>query len=59
MILCFICNQENLYMIHHESDLFYDIYNTTNENNQRQTHYLSSIPSYFDIYFYVNQKVIL
>ena len=33
------------------SDLFYDIYNTINEDNQRQTHYLSSILNYFDINF--------
>ena len=43
-------------MIHHNLDLFYDIYNTINENNQRQTHYLSLIPNYFDIYFYWIKK---
>ena len=31
-------------MIHHNLDLFYDIYNTANEHNQRQTLYLSLIP---------------
>ena len=46
-------------MTHHHLELFYYIYNTINEHNQRQTHYLSSIPSYLDIYFWVNQKVIL
>ena len=30
-------------MIHHDSDLFYELCNTINENDQRQTHYLSSI----------------
>ena len=48
---CFLSNQENLHMIHRNSDLFYDIYNTINEDNGRQTHYLSSILTYFDIYF--------
>ena len=54
---CFFCslsNQENLY--NHDSDLFNNIYNTINEQNQRQTHYLSLIPNYFDIYFWVNQR---
>ena len=37
-------------MIQHDSDLFYDIYNTITEHNQRQTHYLSLIPNYFDIF---------
>ena len=32
---CFLSNQKNLYMIHHDSDLFYDIYNTINEHNRR------------------------
>ena len=27
-----ISNQENLYMIHHDSDLFYGIYNTINKH---------------------------
>ena len=43
-------------MIHHNSDLVYDIYNITNEHNQRQTHYFSSILYNFGIYFLVNQK---
>ena len=38
LIFCFLSNQENLYIIHHNSDLFYDIYNITNEHNWRQTH---------------------
>ena len=37
-------------MIHHNLDLFCDIYNTIIENNRRQTHYFSSIVNYFDIY---------
>ena len=27
LLFCFSSNQENLYMRHHDSDLFYDIYN--------------------------------
>ena len=34
----FLSNQENLYMIHRNSILFYDICNTINESNRRQTH---------------------
>ena len=41
----FLSNQENLYMIHDNLDLFYDIYNTITEHNRRQNHYLSSILS--------------
>ena len=37
----------------------YDIYKPITEQSQRQTHYLSLIPNYFDIYFLVNHKVIL
>ena len=43
----------NLYIIHHDSDLFYDIYNIINEHNQRQTHHLSSVRNYFDIYWVI------
>ena len=32
----FLSNQGNLYMIQHDSDIFYDIYNTINEHNERQ-----------------------
>ena len=39
-------------MILQNLDLFYDIYDTING----QTHYLSSILYYFNIYFQVNQK---
>ena len=42
---CFLSNQENLYMIHHNSDLFYSISNTTNEYNQGQNHYLLLSPN--------------
>ena len=56
----FLSNQENLYMINHDSDLFYDIYNAINEDNRRQTHYLLLIlPNYFDICFIVISKVLL
>ena len=33
----FLSNQENLYMIPHDSDLFYDIYSTLNEHNSLTT----------------------
>ena len=46
-------------MIHHDSGLVYDIYNAINEHNREQTHYLSTILNYTDIYFSVNLKVIL
>ena len=55
----FLSNQENRYMIHHNLDLFYDIYNTIIEHNQRQTHYLTSISNYFDIFFEMNEKVFI
>ena len=38
-------------MTYHDCDLFYETYKTITENNRRKTHYLSSIPNYFDIYF--------
>ena len=50
-LFCYLSNQENLYMIHHYLDFFYDIYNTINGHNQRQTNDLLLIPNYFDIYF--------
>ena len=43
--------RQDLYMIHHNLDLFYNIYNTVTEHNRRQTHYLSSVLNYFGIYF--------
>ena len=53
----FLSNQENLYMIHHGSNLFYDFYNTINQHNQRQTHYSSSIfLHFFDILFWKDLK---
>ena len=58
VFICFLSNQENLYIIHHDLDLFYDIYNTITRHNWRQTHYLSSILNYFDIYFLKNQKIL-
>ena len=33
----FLSNQENLYMIYHDSDLFYNIYSTINKHDQRQS----------------------
>ena len=44
-------------MIYQNFHLFHDIFNTVNEHNQRLIQYLLLIPSYFDIYFPVNQKV--
>ena len=38
-------------MIQQDSDLFDDIYNTMNEHNQRQIHYLSLILNYLDVFF--------
>ena len=41
IIFSFLPNQENLYnlyTIHHDSDLYFDIYNTINEHNWRQNH---------------------
>ena len=44
---CFLSNQDNLYMNHKNSDLFYDIYNTINAHNWRQTYYFSKkFPNY-------------
>ena len=36
VVFLILFNQENLYMIHHNSDLFYDIYNTINEHNRNK-----------------------
>ena len=45
-LFCVLFSQGNLYVIHLDSGLFYDIYNNTiNEYNQRQTCYLLSIPN--------------
>ena len=38
LLFGFLSSQENLYMIHHNSDLFNDICNTINEYNQRKNH---------------------
>ena len=35
LLFRFLSNQENLYTIHHDLNLFYDIYNTLNEHNWR------------------------
>ena len=43
-------------MTSQNSDLFYDIYNTINENNSRQTQYFSSI---FLNYFDTQKEVIM
>ena len=51
LLFCFLSSQENLYMIQHDLDLFYDMYNKINGQNQRQTKYLSWILNYFDIFF--------
>ena len=55
----FWSNRENLYMIYHDADLYYDISNTEKKHNQRQNHYLSLILiSLFDIYKEVIQKAL-
>ena len=36
MLFPVLLNQENLSMIHHDSKLLYDIYNTINEHNWKQ-----------------------
>ena len=36
-------------MNYHVVDLFCGIYNTINEHNLRQTHYLSSVTNYFNM----------
>ena len=43
-------------MIHHDLDLFYDIYNILKEHNRRQTHYVSSIVNCFDMHFLSESK---
>ena len=45
-----LSNKENLYMIHPNWNLFYDIYNAITEHDRSHTHYVSSIENYFDIY---------
>ena len=56
LFLIFI-SQKNLYMIHHNSDLFYDMSNTITEHNQRQTNYLLSILNYFGYLFLSKSKI--
>ena len=45
MFFYFLLNQDNLFMIHHDWNLFCGICNTLTEHNRGQAHYLS----YFDI----------
>ena len=40
--------------IQNNSGLFYDIYNTMNEHNKKQTHYVSLIPNYFWVVFFLS-----
>ena len=54
-----LSNLDYLSMIRHDSDLCYDIYNILTEHNRKQSHYLLSIPNYFDTYFLVKQNVFL
>ena len=51
LLSCFLSSLENLYMIHLDLDLFYDICNTINEHSQRYNHYLSltSPPNWISI----------
>ena len=54
---CFLYNQENLYMIQYDADLFYDLFNTINEHNQEQNHYLLVMfPTQLHIFFRSNSK---
>ena len=39
-IFCFSTIEENLYMIQHDLDLFYDIYNAIHRRYQKHIHYL-------------------
>ena len=45
LLFCFLSNDRNLYMIYDDSNLFYDIYNTINELNRRQSPCLPFIDS--------------
>ena len=50
---CFLSNQENLNMIYHDLDSYYDNYNKVNEHNQRKSHYLLLIlNSIFYLFLY-------
>ena len=51
LLFGFLSSQENLFMIHYDSDLFYDFYYTINEGYRRQPHYLSLIANCFDNHF--------
>ena len=48
LLFCILANHENLYMIHHNLVLFYNIYSTISEHNWRPNYCLSLIPNYFD-----------
>ena len=43
-------------MIHHNSDLFYDVCDAINEHDRRQIHYLSLILNHFDFFFFSELK---
>ena len=55
----FLSNQENIYMIHHLSDLFYDLFNIRNQHYQNKITpfhwfflaYFISIKNWFKIFF--------
>ena len=53
LLFCFLSNLENLYLIKHDYDVFYDTYNAIDEPDERQFQYLLSIPNYFGIYFWM------
>ena len=59
LLFYLLSRRENLYMTHYDLDLFYDIYNTMNGHNRRQTRYLPWILNHFGIYFWLNQNVLL
>ena len=57
LLFLFLTIMENLYMIHRDLDLFYDIYNTIGQHYQKQIHFLSSIVlTFLDIFVKENQK---
>ena len=58
LVFLFLSKQENLHVIYHVLELFYDICSTTHQHNQRSNHYFSSMFQYqFDIWKEVIQKV--
>ena len=55
----FFIQSGDLYTIHHNPDLFCDIYNAINEYNRIQTHYLPFFKNDFEISFWVIYEIFL